>query len=245
MLKFFLPLLALLAALLLQAPIEQLPNYHEFADARSFLGIPGFWNRVSNAPLLIAGVLGMLLLRRPEVQATRVEWLVCFTGTALAAFGSSYYHAVPSDATLVWDRLPIGIAFAGFFCALVAENIGAHAGRRLLLPALAFAAGSITWWRFTGDLSLWIFVQAGPMLAIVLVCVLFPARGRERRYLAWALVCYAVAKLFELEDREVMQWTAGAVSGHVLKHLMAAAGAFCFYAMLRTRSPRARGLQSP
>ena len=237
-LKFALVLSALFAALVLQAPIEQVPRYNEFADSRALLGVPSFWNMVSNLPLLVAGVLGLhLVLARPAAPA-RLEWLVCFAGATLAAFGSAYYHAAPSDATLVWDRLPIGIAFAGFFSALVAENVGARAGRRLLLPALAFAAGSVLWWRWSGDLSLWIFAQAGPMLAIVLVFALFPSAGRERRWLGWALACYAVAKLFELGDGELMRWTAGAMSGHPLKHLLAAAGVFCFYGMLRRRAPR-------
>ena len=236
--KFFLVLAALLAALLLRAPIEQVPDYNEFADTRAILGIPNFWNQVSNAPLLAIGLLGLGLLLRCRVPGARAEWLVCFAGATLAAIGSSYYHAMPDDATLVWDRVPIGIAFAGFFCALTAENVAASAGRWLLLPSIAFAAGSIYWWRASGDLSPWVFAQAGPLLAVVLVFVLFPERRAERRYLGWALACYLAAKLFELGDREVMRWTAGLVSGHVLKHLLAAAGVFCFYAMLRRRAPR-------
>lgn len=234
-LKFALVLAALFAALVLEAPIEQVPGYHDFADTRTLLGIPNFWNLVSNAPLLVAGLLGIGLLARRPAAVAGIEWLVCFAGTALAALGSSYYHAAPDDAALVWDRLPIGIAFAGFFCALVSEYLDARAGRRLLAPALALAIGSILWWRSSGDLSLWIFVQAGPLLAIVLVLALFPGAARDRRWLASALACYAAAKLFELGDREAMGWTAGAVSGHVLKHLLAAAGVLCFYAMLKER----------
>jgi len=222
----------------LQAPIEQAPRYHEFADGRTLLGIQSFWNQVSNLPFLVAGALGLQWLAARPAAPARLEWQVCFAGTALVAFGSAYYHAAPSDATLAWDRLPIGIAFAGFFSALVAENLGARAGRRTLLPALAFAAGSILWWRWSGDLSLWIFAQAGPMLAIVLVLALFPEARRERRWLGGALGCYAAAKLFELADGEVMRWSGGLAGGHALKHLAAAAGVLCFWAMLRRRAPR-------
>src|SRR5690242_13629963 len=130
-LKFALVLAALLAALVLEAPIEQVPGYHDFADARTLLGIPNFWNLVSNAPFLVAGLLGIGLLARRPAAVARIEWLACFAGTTLAALGSTYYHAAPDDAALVWDRLPIGIAFAGFFCALVSEYLDARAGRRL------------------------------------------------------------------------------------------------------------------
>jgi hypothetical protein len=34
-----------------------------------------------------------------------------------------------------------------------------------------------------------------------------------------------------------MHWTAGLMSGHTLKHFAAAAGVWCFYVMLRERSP--------
>jgi len=40
-----------LSALLLVPPITQDQNYHDFADQRTLLGIPNFWNVVSNLPL--------------------------------------------------------------------------------------------------------------------------------------------------------------------------------------------------
>ena len=74
------------------------------------------------------------------------------------------------------------------------------------------------------------------MLAVVLVLALLPARYTHRRYLAYALACYVAAKLFEVADLQVMEWTGGLMSGHALKHLAAAAGVWCFYIMLRERS---------
>src|SRR5215468_7870367 len=41
-----------LAGLLLLPPILQDQNYHQFADQRTILGIPNFWNVVSNLPFL-------------------------------------------------------------------------------------------------------------------------------------------------------------------------------------------------
>ena len=74
------------------------------------------------------------------------------------------------------------------------------------------------------------------MLAVVLVLALLPGRYTHRRYLAYALAWYAVAKLLELGDLQLMQWSGGLMSGHALKHVAAAAGAWCFYVMLRERS---------
>jgi len=74
------------------------------------------------------------------------------------------------------------------------------------------------------------------MLAVVLVLALLPGRYTHRRYLAYALACYAAAKLFELADLQLMQWSSGLMSGHALKHFAAAAGVCCFYVMLRERN---------
>ena len=35
------------------------PGYHDFADGRTILGVPNFWNVVSNLPFLLTGLLGM------------------------------------------------------------------------------------------------------------------------------------------------------------------------------------------
>ena len=78
--------------------------------------------------------------------------------------------------------------------------------------------------------------QLGLLVNIVLVLFL-PGRYSHRRYLVYALVCYALAKAFELGDRQVMAWSGGLLGGHSLKHLLAAAGVLCFYLMLRKRTP--------
>jgi hypothetical protein len=219
------------------APILQPAGYHELADQRSLLGIGHFWNVVSNLPFLVVGLMGLDLLRRRKEEAA-AGWAALFGGTVLTAFGSAWYHANPNDVTLIWDRLPIGIAFMGFFTALLVEHLEGPArdtARRLLAPLIVLSAAAIWWWSASGDLSLWVWVQAAPMLAVVLMLALLPGRYTHRRYLAYALACYAVAKLLELADVELMRWTGELMSGHALKHFAAAAGVWCFYVMLRER----------
>jgi hypothetical protein len=221
------------------APIHQPAGYHDLADQRPLLGIQHFWNVVSNLPFLVFGLMGLQRLRRRKEEAG-AAWTALFAGSALAAFGSAWYHFNPDNTTLIWDRLPIGIAFMGFFTALLIEHLDGSARRiahGLLAPLVVVSAAAIWWWHASGDLSLWVWVQAAPMLAVLLFLVWLPGRYTHRRYLAYALACYAVAKLFEVADLQVMQWTAGAMSGHTLKHFAAAAGVWCFYAMLRERSP--------
>jgi hypothetical protein len=209
-------------------PILQPETYHHFADGRSLLGVPNFWNVVSSLAFLAVGAHGLAVLKKKPSGAV-AAWATLFAGTALIGPGSAYYHWAPSDATLVWDRAPMAIAFGGFFAALVQE----HTGRRFLPVFVILSLAAVWWWRTTGDLSAWVVVQAAPMLGILLSVSLLRGAYSHRRYFLYGFACYAVAKLVEIGDYQLMQWTS--VSGHTLKHLAAAAAVWCFAHMLQLR----------
>src|SRR5258707_798113 len=101
------------AVFLFVRPIAQPEDYHNFADARTFFGVPRTWDVLSNLGFLIAGVLGVKYLLSRSSDATftdqRERWpyIVLFFGVLLTCFGSGYYHLAPDDARLVWDRLPM------------------------------------------------------------------------------------------------------------------------------------------
>lgn len=50
----------------LHAPIPQDTSYHAFADRRTLMGVPNFWNVVSNLPFLIVGIAGLRALHKGE-----------------------------------------------------------------------------------------------------------------------------------------------------------------------------------
>ena len=54
---------ASLAGLLLLPSIPQDQHYHQFADQRALLGIPNFWNVVSNIPFIAIGAVGLRRFR--------------------------------------------------------------------------------------------------------------------------------------------------------------------------------------
>jgi hypothetical protein len=66
-------------------PIEQDQSYHAFADSRVILGIPNFWNVVSNIPFALVGIIGLRRLRGATAR-------ILFAGVLLTFFGSAYYH---------------------------------------------------------------------------------------------------------------------------------------------------------
>ena len=215
-------------------PILQDRGYHVFADARSCLGVANFGNVASNLLFLLTGLTGMRhTLVHPTGAAT--SWQFFFAGVALVFVGSAYYHLAPNDDTLVWDRLPMTVAFMGLFAALLSEHLGRHLEMALLIPALLVGAGSVFWWQFSGDLRIYIWVQAMPLLLIPYVIAAFAGQYDRRRYLLYGVGCYVLAKIAESLDFEIYSATASAISGHSAKHLLAAMAVFCVLRMLQTR----------
>lgn len=230
-LALLLPLTLLLAV----APIAQDPRYHAFADARAYWGIPNFLNIVSNIPFLLVGAAALrLCLAAPEGAISR-PWVVFFLATGLVSLGSGYYHWAPDDETLAWDRLPMALAFMGLVTAVLGEHIGARFERTTLVPALLLGMASVAWWDYADDLRLYIWVQTTPLLLVPLVLAIYPAQYTHRRYLLYGLGFYGLAKIAEFYDRWIFLLSAQTLSGHSLKHLLAALGIFFVYLMLRRR----------
>lgn len=205
-----------LAGLTLMPPIAQDQGYHQFADQRTLLGIPNFWNVVSNFPFLVVGATGLLQFRRHAAT------IALFLGIFLVGFGSSYYHWNPNDGTLFWDRLPMTLSFMAILAIVVEERVSAAAGSILLWPLLALGVFSLLLWRWSGDLRLYVWVQFFPALALLALLVLFPPKYTGTSYWIIAAAFYALAKLLEYYDGAI--YSVGSIlSGHTLKHLAAAA----------------------
>ena len=191
-----------------------------------FFGIPNFWNVATNLPFLVVGSLGFLQSRRLASPALATHYRTFCGAVALVAIGSAWYHLGPGDMRLVWDRMPMTVAFMALFAAVVADRISWFAGRALLWPFVVVGIGSIAWWirgeaAGHGDLRAYGLVQFLPMLLIPLVLLLWRGEGISAARLAMALGAYAVAKAAEHFDAQVFA-ASGLVSGHSLKHLAAA-----------------------
>jgi hypothetical protein len=221
-------------------PIPQEPAYHALADRRAFFGVANFLNVATNAVFLLVGAVGLQLWLTTRLGRGHRSWGVFFFGVMLVALGSSCYHLDPGDATLVWDRLPMTVAFMALFSAMLAEKVAPEFEGKILPVALIVGMSSVLWWRYSNDLRLYAWVQFGPLLALVYMLIAYPARPGERRYLACGLAFYVIAKICESADNPIFAATSGAISGHSLKHLFAAVATFCVYLLLRTRE-RANG----
>jgi hypothetical protein len=230
---------------LLVPPLPQDPTYHDFADKRPLLGVPHCCNVVSNVPFLVVGALGLwFVLRRPGAfldPAERWPYAVFFVGVALTAVGSSYYHLDPNNDRLLWDRLPMAVAFMALFSSVVAERVHLRAGLWLMPLLVAAGVASVLYWHRTeqeghGDLRFYYLVQFYPLLVLPILLLFFPARYTGTSYLVGALGWYVLAKVLE-DPFDAPVYSHTGVSGHTLKHLSAALAALWILEMLRHRRP--------
>lgn len=227
-------------------PIPQPLSYHNFADQRSRLGIRNFLNVISNLPFAVVGIMGLRFLRSKASNHSfidpRERWPYAgvFLGLLLTALGSAYYHLNPNNTTLVWDRLPMTIAFGSLVAAVIAERISLRAGLQLLPWLIAFSMASVVQWYWNelhghGDLRVYAAVQVYSALVLLLALLLPPSYTRSAD-LVLIFAFYVLAKLFESADR--MIFSAGhVVSGHTLKHVAAAAAGYWILRMLQQREP--------
>jgi hypothetical protein len=231
-------------------PIPQDFRYHLFVDTREIWSVPNFWNVVTNVPFAIVGLLGLYKLRVPGklgfLYENSTAYTLLFFGTFLVGFGSGYYHLAPDNQTLVWDRLPMTIAFMALFSIIISEFISVRSGRALLLPLILAGILSVVHWHFSeirgeGDLRFYALVQFYPMLAIPIMLVCFRSGCTHVYAYWWLLLAYIAAKLFEHFDGEVFD-ALGFISGHSLKHLTAALGMYVLLAFYQKRSCSGQGM---
>jgi len=206
--------------------IPQDPAYHAFADHGMLLGIPNFWNVATNLPFLLVGLIGLAWRSRLRVQAPQTQYAVFCVGVMLVGLGSAYYHWAPSTPALVWDRLPMTVAFMALFSAVIQDRVSEHLGRVLLWPLVIAGIATIVWWYLSeqagrGDLRSYAVVQFLPMLLIPLMLLLFNGRGLRDGWLWMTLATYLLAKIAEYFDAAIFS-ASGILSGHSLKHLLAA-----------------------
>jgi hypothetical protein len=252
--------LAVAVAAFLAPRIPQSQSYHDFADRRALLGIPNFGDVASNLLFAVSGGWGLVFLfakrGRERFIDPRERWayVFVFLGLLLTAFGSGYYHLAPDNARLVWDRLPMTLAFMGLVSAMISERVSVSVGCYLLPVLLSIGAGSvILWWyseaRGAGDLRFYAATQVYAVL-ILPVLLLLPPRYTRGYDFGVVFGLYVLAKIFETADRQIFSLDRHTTSGHTLKHLAAGAAGIWVLRMLENRhphpmlgKPRAAGLK--
>lgn len=229
--------LAPLVVMMLFIPrIVQDQNYHNFADQRSLFGIPNFGDVMSNLGFLIVGIAGLWVAFTHQLGRMRSAWIVMFGGLALVGVASGYYHWYRTDYSLAWDRMALTVGFMGMFVALVGEYVSNRLNV-LLAPAVLVGVGTVLYWQWFDDLRLYYWIQMAPLIVIPAMMALYRPKY-SRQWLVFAgIFWYGLAKLAELGDRTVFSATGELISGHTVKHLLAAAGSATILWAVYKRKP--------
>jgi hypothetical protein len=245
------------ASLIALGPLPQDPAYHLFADVRTCFGvIPRAGDVLTNLAILAAGAYGLASRGRMNLSPDeRPAADLLILGAFLTAAGSAYYHWAPSNATLVWDRLPMMLTIPPILALILADRVDPAYARRSLVPLTVFGLASVLWWSASEamgyeDVRLYLMVRVLLVLAILVLLVFRRSRYTGTGWLVAALVGEAAMVTFERLDHQVFAATGGLASGHNLKHLFVGVALACVFTWLcrrRLREPAtlAHGQRQP
>ena len=240
-----LPFTCFFIALFFSAPIPQSEHYHLFADDRFWL-VPNFMNVFSNLIFMFTGYYAALNFDFLKLEKKERTYLITFVvGVFFTGFGSMYYHLNPNSQSLVWDRLPMGIAFGAFTSWLLAKTIFKKFKDRkfdiyVFVSLVILSMGSVAYWSYTqelgrGDLRLYYAIQFGAIVTTLMAMLVYDKSYFPRTACIYLFVFYVLAKLVETFDKQIYQITNHAISGHPLKHLFA--GFVCYLFLRYFRKP--------
>ena len=123
------------------------------------------------------------------------------------------------------------ISFMAFFTIVISEFISIKFGARVFIPLLIIAILSLLHWQITeskgtGDLRFYVLVQFLPIILIAAILILYKNNNGSIIYY-FVLLAYLLAKLFEINDDLIFS-TNHIISGHSIKHIIAALAPFLF-----------------
>lgn len=230
---FCISILLSLVVILGFSPITQPQDYHNFAEQRNILNIAHFGDVVSNLSFIIVGIL--LLGKIPKWDAFELykDQVLLFKGLAYSCialgFGSGYYHLNPTNPTLAWDRATMVLGFAVIFydsCVRYDIFCKRNAFPNALITTALFL-GTVVFWVVFDRLEPYVFVQFFTMFVLVVLAVKnykeIPS-GHLFNMFFW----YALAKVFENQDKVIFALTRETISGHTLKHIAYAIALYVF-----------------
>jgi hypothetical protein len=236
-----------LAVAFLWPAVPQWQSYHDFADRRAILGVPNFFDVVSNACFAIAGIVGFVALARHRARfehaAEYLPYAIFFAGLVLIAAGSGYYHLAPDNERLFWDRLAMSVAFMSLVAGQISDRFGVKAGLALLAPLLVAGAASVQYWIASERAGTGNVVPYGVLQFYAVVVLLVIAWSRPSRYtrggdIYWVVAAYVAAKVLEELDAAIFA-LGNVVSGHTLKHVVGGVAGLFVCRMLVLRRLRA------
>ena len=232
---------AAVIAVALAPAVRRGPSFHDYADERPWLGLPNAADVLSNLPFVAVGLAGLILVPRIATHL-RAGAARVFAALIAVGLGSAAYHVEPTDLTLVLDWLPIVLVLAWLVALVLTDRVGARAG--------SDQAAVMVWWlgggTRGGDMRWYVGLQVSLVVAVPAIALVFsprpprpsrPVGGLATRELLIAVACFVAARAATAGDRALLDRVG--VSGHTLKHLIAALASACVLLALRRGARRA------
>ncbi|WVZ19701.1 hypothetical protein V8G54_007023 [Vigna mungo] len=217
--------------------IPRSPKHHKFVDMRNLLGcfihvlmilgspgVPNTMNVMTNFPFLVVGILGLVLTLEGGVfnissQGEVWTWALFYAGIAGVAFGSAYYHLKPDDYRVLWDTLPMMVAFSSLFSILVVERFGQRIGLCCLFALIVAAVLCVVYERIYNDIRFCVIFQLTLPLAIPVIALMYRSKYTHSRYWFMSTGIYLLAKFEGVTDKKLYYVNNYIISGHSMEHL--------------------------
>ncbi|CAI8599403.1 unnamed protein product [Vicia faba] len=210
--------------ILFTPPIPRSLNHHRFADVRNLLGVPNTLNVMTNFPFLVVGVLGFVFALdgtffNISSQGEVWSWVVFYSGMIGIAFGSAYYHLKPDNHRVIWDILPMTVAFSSLMSCLVFERFGQRTGLCCLFALLVSAFLCVLHERVYNDIRFCVMFQLILPLAIPAVAFMYRSKYTHSGYWFLSTGIYLLAKFQGITDKKIFRVNNYFITGHSLEHL--------------------------
>ena len=120
------------------------------------------------------------------------------------------------------------------------ESVSIRVASKIFLPLLIIGILSVIYWHHTetleeGDLRIYAMVQFLPIVLIPIMLMIYGSVLSGRSWIISIILCYGIAKAAEMFDGTIYEMSG--FSGHSLKHLIAAVGAYVFLLSFKFRKP--------
>ncbi|WJX35361.1 hypothetical protein P8452_23364 [Trifolium repens] len=217
--------------------IPRSPDQHQFADVRNLLGVPNTLNVMTNFPFLVVGVLGFVFALDGSFfnissQGEVWGWVLFYGGMIGVAFGSTYYHLKPDNHRVIWDTLPMMVAFSSLLSCLIFERFGQRSGLSSMFALLVSAILCVLHERIYNDIRFCMMFQLILPLAIPAIAFMYRSKYTHSGYWFLSTGIYLLAKIEGAGDKKIYRVNHYFITGHSLEHLCLALIPFFLSIML-------------